>query len=64
MKNPIKILHINLNYEVIYCIIRDGIFIKSTVPLKSAITLLKNEVFDLIISEPHNQAILENIAPA
>jgi hypothetical protein len=69
MKNPIKILHIYPDYKVTYFIIRDGGFIKSSVSLEAAVTLLKNEEFDLIISEPHKRAILnpqaspKNIAP-
>ncbi len=69
MKNPIKILHIYPDYRVTYFIIRDGSFIQSSVPLEAAIALLKNENFDLIISEPHKKAILkpqdapESIAP-
>ena len=69
MKNPIKILHIDPDYKVTYFIIREGSFIESLVPLEAAITLLKKGTFDLIISEPHNRAILnsqerpENNAP-
>jgi len=59
MNKPIKILHINSNWEVIYFIIRDGAFIKSGVPLKTTLEMLKNsEEFDLILSEPQNIAIL------
>jgi hypothetical protein len=70
MKTPIKILHIDPDYKVIYFIIREGSFIQSLVPIEAAVTLLKKETFDLIISEPHNRALLnpqerpENIAPA
>jgi hypothetical protein len=69
MKNPIKILHIYPDFKVTYFIIRDGSFIQSSVSLEDAISLLKNENFDLIISEPHKKAILnrqaapESIAP-
>jgi hypothetical protein len=58
MKNPIKILHIDANWKIVYIIIRAGSLIKSKVPLKAAIDLLKKEKFDLIISEPHHKAIL------
>ena len=58
MKNPIKILHIDPDYKVTYFIIREGSFIQSLVPLEAAITLLKKGTFDLIISEPHNRAII------
>jgi hypothetical protein len=58
MKRSIKIMHINSHYEVIYVIINDGTLIKSTVPLETALSMLKNEKFDLILAEPHNMAIL------
>ncbi|MGA3086415.1 MAG: hypothetical protein ABSE95_16745, partial [Thermodesulfobacteriota bacterium] len=54
----IKIMHINSHYEVIYVIINDGALIKSTVPLETAISMLKNDTFDLILAEPQNMAIL------
>ena len=58
MKTPIKILHIDGNWKIVYVIIRAGSLIKSKVPLKAAIELLKKENFDLIISEPHHRAVL------
>jgi len=58
MKAPIKILHIDADYRVFYFIIRDKTLIKSTVALETALSLLKNEKFDLILSEPQNMAIL------
>lgn len=63
MFKPIKILHINPKFEVIYCLIQDGLFLKSRVALDSAVSLLKNEEFDLIISEPHHTAILKDQVP-
>ncbi len=58
MKRAVKIMHINSHYEVIYIIINDGTLIKSTVPLETAISMLKNNTFDLILAEPQNMAIL------
>ena len=58
MQRAIKIMHINNHYEVIYVIIKDGALIKSTVPLETAISMLKNEKLDLILAEPQNMAIL------
>lgn len=58
MKKPIKIIHIDGNWKIVYIIIRAGGLIKSAVPLKAAIALLKKEKFDLIISEPHHKAVL------
>jgi len=58
MKKIIKILHVDLNWNVIYILIQDGILLKSTVPLKTAVDLLKKVKFDLILSEPQNKAVL------
>ena len=59
MNKLIKILHINPSWQVIYIIIRDGALIKSKVPLEKAISMLKNEKFDLIVSEPQKIAIVD-----
>ncbi len=59
MKKLIKILHINPSWQVIYILIRDRVLIKSKVPLEKAISMLKNEKFDLIVSEPQKIAILD-----
>ena len=56
----IRILHIDPDYEVTYFVYRPGSTIRSSVPLETAITLLKKEDFDLILSEPHHKAILKN----
>jgi hypothetical protein len=58
MKKTIKILHIDLNWDVFYILIQTGTLIKSTIPLKTAIALLKKVNFDLILSEPQNKAVL------
>ena len=59
MSRLIKILHIDPDYQTTYFIYRDRSSIRTRVPLQTAIELLKKEDFDLIISEPHNQAILK-----
>ncbi len=59
LDKPIKILHIDPDYKVTYFINRPGSLIRSPIPLKEAINLLKTEQFDLILSEPHNKAILK-----
>lgn len=58
MNKPIKILHVDSDWQVTYILIREGTFIKSDVPLKAAQALLEKEKFDLILSEPQNIAIL------
>jgi hypothetical protein len=68
MRNPVKILHIDADYQAHYIIIRVGSLIHSTVSLETAIAFLKSVEFDLILSEPHNKAILrkskdENFIP-
>jgi hypothetical protein len=59
MGKSIKILHIDNRFEGFYMIIREGITIRSAVDLKETLKLLKMEEFDLILSEPHNMAILK-----
>ncbi len=57
-EKAIKIMHINSQYEIFYFIINEGILIKSTIPLDTALFMLQYEKFDLILSEPQNMAIL------
>jgi hypothetical protein len=64
MNQPIKILHIDPEYKVTYLIYRSGSSIQSIVNLQEAIDLLKTVDFDLVISEPHHRAILNNPEPA
>jgi hypothetical protein len=59
MARLIKILHIDPDYRVTYFIFRSRLSIRTSVPLQSAIALLKKEDFDLIVSEPQNKAILK-----
>jgi hypothetical protein len=58
MKKLIKILHIDPGWKVIYILIRGGALVKTAVSLKTALTLLKKQKFDLILSEPQNIAIV------
>lgn len=58
IEKPIKILHIYPNWEVIYIHIENGVTMKSIVPLGSAIFMLNNIKFDLVLSEPQNMAIV------
>jgi hypothetical protein len=58
MKKPIRILLIDKEYQVLLFFIREGALIKTNLPLESALTALKSDPFDLIISEPHHKAIL------
>ena len=54
-----KILHIDSKWQVIYILIRNGALVKTLVPLETAILLLNNQEFDLIVSEPQNLALLD-----
>jgi hypothetical protein len=58
MQKPVKILHIDSDFQVFYVIVREGSLIHSTVSLEKAVLLLKTIDFDLILSEPHQKAIL------
>jgi hypothetical protein len=58
MKPPIKILHIDINYQVVYMVIFNGVQIKSSLPMETALLMLENERFDFIFSEPQRMAVL------
>ena len=58
MKKPMKILHIDSDYRVVYMVVFDGVQIKSSLPLETAISMLENQLFDLILAEPQNMAVL------
>jgi hypothetical protein len=58
MSGQIKILHIDPDYQVTSFFISENLTIKSTISLEKTIQLLNNENFDLILSEPHQKAIL------
>jgi hypothetical protein len=62
MNPTVRVLHIDPDFQVTYFIFRPGASIQSSVPLQQAIDLLKTETFDLILSEPHNKAILKSQA--
>ena len=59
MSRLIKILHVDPDFKVTYFIYGPGSSIRTPVPLQTAIELLKKVDFDLILSEPHNKAILK-----
>jgi len=63
MSRLIKILHIDPDYQITYLIYRHRSSIRTSVPLETAIALLKKEDFDLIVSERHNKAILKKENP-
>jgi hypothetical protein len=50
---------IDLDYKVTVFLYRPGSSTHSPVNLAQAISLLKTEKFDLILSEPHQQVILD-----
>jgi hypothetical protein len=57
MKNPIKILHVNKKKEWSYFLIREGLFIRSTVSRKGLKKLLKAVKPDLILSDPSEKTL-------
>ncbi len=59
MNGHVKILHIDPDYRINYFIFRPRLSIRTSVPLSTAIELLKTIDFDLILSEPHDKAILK-----
>ena len=59
MDGLVKILHIDPDYQINYFIFRSRLSIRTSVPLQTAIELLKTVDFDLILSEPHDKAILK-----
>ena len=59
MNIPTKILHIDPDFKITYFFKHPGGLSHSLVSLNKAIQLLKTEEFDLILSEPHNKAILK-----
>ena len=59
MARLIKILHIDPDYRITYLIFRSRLPIQTSVPLQSAIELLRKEDFNLIVSEPNDKAILK-----
>jgi len=63
MSKTIKILHVDPDFKVTYFIYCPGSSIRTQVPLQTAIDLLKKVDFDLILSEPHNKAILKKENP-
>jgi hypothetical protein len=60
MGNQIKIMHIDADYQAHYIIVQTGSLIHSTVSLETAVDFLKTLEFDLIISEPHHKALIQN----
>jgi hypothetical protein len=57
MRPPIKILHIDADYRIIYRLFFDGVQIKSLLPLETALSMLRNDKFDFIFSEPQKIAV-------
>ncbi len=58
MDSPRKILHIDPKFKITYFLIFPETTIRSVISIPWAIHLLKNEIFDLVLSEPDRLAIL------
>ncbi|MBI5584710.1 MAG: hypothetical protein HY892_12910 [Deltaproteobacteria bacterium] len=59
VKEIVKILHIDRDWKITYLIIRKGILMKSYLSLEATLSMVKKDLFDLILSEPQNLAILK-----
>lgn len=59
MKNIVKILQVNKKKDCTYFLIREGIFIRSTVPRKGLKKLLKIVKPDLILPDPLDNVFQE-----
>lgn len=59
MRIPMNILHIDSDYQGHYLVIKEGLFIHSSISLEKAIAFLKSMKFDLILSEPHNKVLID-----
>jgi hypothetical protein len=58
MNKTVRIMHIDPDFRITYFVNHDGVLISSPISQEQAISLLKTENLDLILSEPHNKAIL------
>jgi hypothetical protein len=61
MNTPTKILHIDPDFKITYFFKHEEGLSHSLVSINEAIRLLKTVEFDLILSEPHNKAILKEV---
>lgn len=53
-----RILYIDPSWKAMFILIRKGIMIKSIISLKTALSLLKKQNFDLLLADPLNMSIL------
>jgi len=60
MSSLLKILHIDKKWKIYYILVWEGTLVENVIPIKSAVTLLEKQKFDLILSEPHNIAIFDS----
>ncbi len=58
MEMPRRILYIDPSWKAMFILIRKGIMIKSIISLKTALSLLKKQNFDLLLADPLNMSIL------
>ncbi|MEW6184279.1 MAG: hypothetical protein AB1585_00910 [Thermodesulfobacteriota bacterium] len=58
MRKPVKILHIDSDYQPHHIIIQEGLFIHSKISMELAVDFLKSRDLDMVISEPHQRALL------
>jgi hypothetical protein len=58
MERPRRILYIDPSWKAMYILIREGMIIKSIISLKTTLSLLKKQNFDLLLADPMNMNVL------
>ena len=57
MERPRRILYIDPSWKAMYILIREGIMIKSMISLKTTLSLLRKQHFDLLLTDPLNMNV-------
>lgn len=58
MERPRRILYIDPSWKAMYILIREGVMIKSMISLKTTLSLLRKQNFDLLLTDPLNMNVL------
>jgi hypothetical protein len=60
MERPRRILYIDPSWKAMVILIQGGIMIKSMISLKTTLSLLKKNNFDLLFTDPLNMNLLDS----